>query len=81
MHLTRKRWPLAALTLSLIALAGCGTSDPVADNACLQITQTGWRARRVASRSDPHPRPTAFGHDSSMAVPPKGDGTQTAWPW
>ncbi len=41
MHLTRKRWPLAALTLSLIALTGCGTSDPVADNACLQLAPTG----------------------------------------
>jgi len=37
----RKRWPLAALTLSFMALAGCGTSDPVADNACLQVTETG----------------------------------------
>jgi gamma-glutamyltranspeptidase/glutathione hydrolase len=36
------RWPLAAGALSLLALAGCGSnSDPVADNACLQLSPTG----------------------------------------
>ena len=36
-----KRWTLMAAALPLAWLAGCGGDDPVADNACLQLSPTG----------------------------------------
>ena len=38
----KSRWPLVVAAVPLVWLAGCGgNDDPVADNACLQLSTTG----------------------------------------